>query len=153
MTCGDGASSSARLFRPSNPDEHKPFEAVRLEGSARFIRSKPEGKSPIAEPGGLMVRTNGGTVGVNRSADIRVSARGDTTDVEVLRRESRADPARTAVDSIRQMPDLVALMGIDQPTGAMMLSVGDVGRVVRGSEPVKLPDGNPILRWLLKLTR
>jgi hypothetical protein len=106
-----------------------------------------------------MVMTNGGSVAVDRDADVRVTARGDTTDVEVLRRKAPTDPARTAVDSIRQMPDFVVLMGLDLSTGAMMLGVGDIGRLVLGSEPVKLRDvpdaldGNPILRWLFKLAR
>jgi hypothetical protein len=87
------------------------------------------------------------------NVELRVSARGDTTDIEVLRREV---PIGASSDSVRVMSSHAHLTGGDPPTAQLTLNVGEAGRLVVGVDPVKLSkvrrrfERVPVLRSLFK---
>jgi hypothetical protein len=86
----------------------------------------------------------------SRMAEFRVSARGDTTDVDVIWRVAtpHADPQRSAARYAagRMTSDVVILAnGPGDDGGVLLLSAGEAGRLQRGTRPLQLRDvpGDP----------
>jgi hypothetical protein len=113
----------------------------------------------------ITVVTAAGLITTSR-AEFRVSARGDTTDVEVLREQlPQNDLSYLAKGSEQKrdsavIPDAVILSnGAGGPLGMLFIRPGEVGRLQRGKPAAKLralpgPDlynDNPFARWGKKL--
>jgi hypothetical protein len=124
---------------------------VKLEGAARFLHM-PAGEGPaFADTAIFGVFTEAGLIATS-GAEFRVSARGDTTDVEVLRRANAPAPTPEYV------PDYVVISsGPGGRVGTLFLREGEIGRLQPRRQPLKLRavpgdplDNNPLFQRLLK---
>jgi hypothetical protein len=152
--------SGAKLERARTETSVGYMDVVRLEGTANFVHLM-DTSAAAEDPTPFSVMTDGASVIVT-NANARISARKDTTDVEVLRRGQTHElsAAATQTDSViaglaEATHDLVGLATIE-PLRFMPLRTGEIGRVIKGQTPVKLRtvadssfDDNPIVRWLL----
>jgi hypothetical protein len=147
--------AGARLRRGKDTKGYS--NLVKLEGSARFVHLPPSGVSFMPDGPPFTVLTDAGII-VGSNADFRVNARTDTTEVEVLWRESDSKKATASqTDSRAQIPDHVVLTGMDGPVAVLVLASGEIGRLQSGKKPVKVREvptdafgDDPIIKALLK---
>lgn len=104
-----------------------------LEGSATFYGSVDSTTDPT-RPGLLTVQTHAGIAGAFGAATIRVSARGDTTDLEVLPLPAGVVGERATRSVGMLMPYRISLTSMN----SFFLKPGERGRIVKGERPVKL---------------
>jgi hypothetical protein len=144
----------AKLFKATKPGY---ANLVKLEGSARFLRVQSDESTSSGDTALFSVFTAAGYV-ASPMAEFRVSAHGDTTDVDVVWRAAapEVDPQRSAARYAagRMTRDVVILAnGPGDEGGVLLLSAGEAGRLQLGARPLQLRDvpGDPASdNWFFK---